>query len=390
MENPSLNFSLARTNRTFIGRWWWTIDTFSLFLIFLLMGIGSFLVLAASPSVAENHTWQTFYFVKRHLTILGPSIVLMVTLSSLSLKNVQRVSLLLFAGGLILLLLTLFWGIEIKGARRWIGLKWGFSLQPSEFMKPVLAVLCAWMFSEKQRLGNFPGNMISFFLMAVVIVLLLLQPDFGMSFLMVATWLVQFFLSGVSLWWVGGLAGLGSFGLVGAYFCLPHVRHRIHIFLHPEIDRFGEQFQIFKSLDAFSNGGFWGQGPGEGVVKHSLPDAHADFIFAVAGEEFGFVLCFSILLLFGGLILRSSFRILRQKDFFITLAAAGLIVQLAFQVFINTASTLNLIPPKGMTLPFISYGGSSLLSASIAMGFLLAFTRERVTLKSPLARLFHR
>lgn len=378
MPLPALDFSLSRTNRTFLGRWWWTVDVWCLCAVFSLAGIGSLLVLAASPSVATHYTWQSFHFIKRHMLVLGPALGMMIGLSWLSLKNVQRFALGLYIVTFLLLLLTFFYGFEIKGAQRWVGVRGGFSLQASEFIKPALAILCGWMFAEKKRLKDFPGNAMAAGLYGGIVLLLLLQPDFGMSFLITLVFLAQFFLSGLSLVWIGGGTVCALIGGSCAYFFLPHVQQRIHIFLNPGSDRFGEQFQISQALDAFAHGGLWGQGPGEGVIKRALPDAHADFIFAVAGEEFGFMLCALIIGLFGVIVLRSLIRAFKQQDLFILLASAGLSLQIGLQVFINIASTLHLIPPKGMTLPFISYGGSSLIASSMTVGLLLALTRKRI------------
>ena len=351
---------------------------FSLLATLILMGVGTLLILAASPSVSAHYTGQSFHFVKRHLMMLVPGFSLLIGCAWLSPKGARRVSLILYFVSLVLLILTFWMGVEIKGARRWLSLGGGLTLQPSEFAKPALVVLCAWMFSEAKRLPTFPGNSLSFALYALVAFLLTLQPDFGMTFLITSVWLIQFFLSGLSLIWVGLAVGLASGACVLSYLLLPHVQQRIHIFFSQGGDRFGDQFQILQSIDSFASGGLWGRGPGEGIIKKSLPDAHADFIFAVAGEEFGFVLCAGMIALFSIVIFRSLWRAFHQSDLFIFLAVSGLSLQLALQIVINMASTLHLIPAKGMTLPFISYGGSSLWSASITVGFLLALTRKRI------------
>lgn len=372
-------FDFSRSNRTVLGKWWWTIDWWILICLFLLMGVGVLLVLAASPAVAQQHAWSTFYFVKRHLILFFPAVALMLGISFLNLRQLKRLALALFACSLVLLVAVLVAGMEIKGARRWINLA-GFSLQPSEFMKPALIILSAWMFCEQKRDATFPGNWLAFGFYAVTALLLILQPDLGMVVLTSLVWGTQFFLAGLPLIWVvlSGLAGM--VGLLGAYFLFPHVASRIDRFLSmgEASDRFGGHFQVTQSLEAVVKGGFWGQGPGEGTVKKFLPDAHADFIFAVGAEEFGILFCLAIVLVYAFIVVRCLYRLSSEYDLFALLAQAGLVSQLGLQALINMASTLNLIPPKGMTLPLISYGGSSLLATAISMGMLLALTRRRL------------
>jgi cell division protein FtsW len=270
--------------------------------------------------------------------------------------------------------LTFVIGIEIKGARRWINFP-GLSLQPSEFIKPTFAVVAAWLFSEQKLRPRFPGNLICIALFLLVIAMLIKQPDIGMAAVVAAVWFAQFFMAGMRLYWVaaGALAGLG--GLVGAYMYLPHVRVRIDHFLDPST---GDSYQVNRSIEAFANGGLWGRGPGEGTVKDVLPDAHADFVFAVAGEEFGVVVCLAIVALFAFVVLRGFSRMSQEGSLFVLLAATGLLVQFGLQAAINMASTLHLIPTKGMTLPFLSYGGSSMLALGLGMGMMLALTRRRL------------
>lgn len=371
-------FDLSRSNRTPLGKWWWTVDWWILVSLFLLLGIGVLFVLAASPAVAQQHAWSTFYFVKRHLILFFPSVLLMVGISLLNLRQIRRLALMLFGFSLCLLVAVLVVGAEIKGARRWMNVL-GFSLQPSEFIKPALIILCAWMFSEQKKDPTFPGNLVAMFLYGLTVVLFMLQPDLGMVVLTTTVWFVQFFLAGLSMVWVVLFALSGAGGLLGAYLLFPHVTSRIDRFLNAgEGDRFGGQFQVHQSLEAFSRGGFLGQGPGEGTVKKCLPDAHADFIFAVGAEEFGILFCLGIVLIYAFIVLRCLFKLFQEHDLFALLATAGLACQLGLQAIINMASTLHLIPPKGMTLPFISYGGSSLLAISIGMGMLLSLTRRRI------------
>jgi cell division protein FtsW len=272
--------------------------------------------------------------------------------------------------------MTLFAGSEIKGATRWISLG-GFSLQPSEFIKPTFAVVAAWMFAAQHGRTPVPGNLIATALYGLVGLLLMLQPDLGMTVVVSAMWFTQFFLAGLPIIWVTTFGIAGAVGLGGAYLALPHVRERIDGFVDPAT---GDTYQVDRSLEAFMNGGLAGRGPGEGTVKDVLPDAHSDFIFAVAGEEFGLLLCLLLVALFAFIVLRGLSRLMHEQNLFVLLAAAGLLVTFGLQAAINMASALHLMPTKGMTLPFISYGGSSLLSLSLGMGMVLALTRRRAGL----------
>lgn len=369
---------IARTDSSLIGRWWWTVDRLVLSAIVLLVILGIFLILAASTAVADQHNWSTFYFVKKHLIFLLPAMSLMIGVSMLCPQRVLQIAGIVFIAGLFALLLTLFMGVEIKGARRWLDL--GFiSLQPSEFIKPAFAILSGWCFARQHGKDDFPGQWVSMGLYAVVVLLLLLQPDLGMVMLITAMWLSQFFLAGLPIIWIGIAGVVGACSAVGAYFIFPHVHRRVDQFLAAgKGDRYGDHYQVAQSQEAFMNGGFFGMGPGEGIAKKHLPDAHADFIFAVAGEEFGLILCLVILALFAFIVLRAFGRILTERNLFIILSVTGLTVQFGIQAIINMASTLNLMPTKGMTLPFISYGGSSLLALALGMGMVLALTRRRV------------
>jgi cell division protein FtsW len=370
--------TIARTNTTLVGRWWWTVDRLILVAVVLLMALGVFLVLAASTAVADQHSWSSFYFVKKHLLFLAPAICAMIGVSLLSPKQLRHFSLVLFLGSIVALIATLFIGVEIKGARRWLDFSI-ISIQPSEFIKPAFAIMSAWFFARQHDEDQFPGQWASMAMYALVVFLLLLQPDLGMVLVISALWMTQFFLPGLPIIWISAAGIAGVCGAVGAYFIFPHVHRRVDQFLTPDSgDRFGDRYQVSQSQEAFMNGGFFGVGPGEGTVKKYLPDAHADFIFAVAGEEFGMILCLAILAIFTFIVLRSFSRILAEQNLFVVLAVAGLTVQFGIQALINMGSTLNLMPTKGMTLPFISYGGSSLLALALGMGMVLALTRRRV------------
>ncbi len=363
-----------RTDQSVFGRWWWTIDRMQLAVLAVLMVLGALLITAASPPVAERiGISDTFYFVERHLIMLVPAVAIMLAVSLLSPRGVRRMALGIYLVALLLVFATLVVGVEIKGARRWIHIP-GLSIQPSEFIKPTFAVVAAWLFSLSRTNPGFPGSAISIALYGVTCLGLIKQPDLGMTFVVSTVWFTQFFLAGLNIVLVGGVAGLGVAGLIGAYYMLPHVTSRIDRFLNPAA---GDNYQVTRSLEAFANGGLFGTGPGQGTVKFSLPDSHADFIFAVAGEEMGLIFCLCLVALFAFIVLRGFARVFNETNLFILLASAGLLVQFGLQAGINMGSSLNLMPTKGMTLPFISYGGSSLIALGIGMGMVLALTRKR-------------
>lgn len=371
--------SFARTDQSVVAQWWWTVDRWTLVALAGLVGFGALLVMAASPMVAERihaggpgHVDKLF-FVKRYFAVLPVALAAMFVVSLQSPRMIRRIALAGFVISVILLAYTLVGGVEIKGARRWISLP-GLSLQPSEFVKPTFAVVAAWLFAQQRLRENFPGQWIAAALYLLVVGLLIRQPDLGMAAVVSAVWFTQFFLAGLRLFWVAVGAASGIAGLVGAYLTLPHVASRIDRFLDPSS---GDSYQVDRAMDAFMNGGLWGRGPGEGTIKQYLPDAHADFVFAVAGEELGLVLCLLIVALFAFVVLRGFSRLLQESNLFVVLAATGLFVQFGLQAIINMASSLQLMPTKGMTLPFISYGGSSLLALGLGMGMALALTRRR-------------
>ena len=365
--------SFARIDQSAFARWWWTVDRWTLGALLALMGFGSILVMAASPAIAERIHADALHFIERYFAVLPLSLAVMLLVSLQTPKTVRRIALAVFVISLALLAYTFVGGMEIKGARRWINLP-GLAIQPSEFVKPSFAVLAAWLFSEQRREPRFPGNAIAIGLFLLVLGMLVKQPDLGMAAVVSAVWFAQFFLTGLRFFWAAVALGCGALGLVGAYFTFPHVQSRIDRFLFPES---GDSYQVDRSLDAFMNGGVWGRGPGEGTVKNSLPDAHADFIFAVAGEELGLIACIVIVALFAFVVLRGFSRVSQENNLFVLLAATGLFAQFGLQAIINMASTLHLMPTKGMTLPFISYGGSSMLALGLGMGMVLALTRRR-------------
>ncbi|EKE08987.1 MAG: hypothetical protein ACD_16C00227G0007 [uncultured bacterium] len=370
--------SIARTNTSLIGQWWWTLDRWILFSLIALIFLGILLIMAASPAVADQHHWNSFYFIKKHLLFLMPAFATLIGVSLLSLHDIKWFALGVFGISLLGLFLTLFLGVEIKGAMRWLNIG-GLSLQPSEFVKPAFVVVSAWLFSSQKTELASSVNLVSLGLYLGIVGLLLLQPDLGMTALVTVVWFVQFFLVGMPLLWIFLALGFCMCGLFATYFLFPHVSRRVDHFLNPDVgDKYGDHYQINQSLEAFLNGGLFGKGPGEGTVKKFLPDAHADFIFAVAGEEFGMIFCIGIVLLFAFILLRCLMRLFEENNMFVVLSVSGLVVQFGLQAIINMGSTLNLLPTKGMTLPFISYGGSSLIAQALGMGMVLSLTRRRI------------
>jgi cell division protein FtsW len=364
---------LSRTDTSIVGRWWWTIDRWTVAAIALLVAVGGVLTLAASPAVAHRIGLSNFHFVVRQVIFLLPALALMFAVSLMEPRGVRRLAVVVFVGSIIMMALTLVIGMEVKGARRWIYIA-GLSLQPSEFVKPSFAVVAAWMFAESRKGQGFPGRTAAILLYALVMAILLKQPDIGMALVVTAVWFAQFFFAGLPMILVFGLGAVALGGIAGAYALFPHVAARIDKFRDPAQH---ENYQIERAMEAFAQGGLFGRGPGEGSVKSVLPDAHTDFIFAVAGEEYGLLLCLAIVLVFAFIVLRGLARLLQEHDLFVVLAGAGLLTQFGLQAAINIGVNLHLLPTKGMTLPFISYGGSSLLALALGMGMALALTRRR-------------
>ena len=365
--------ALSRTDTSTLGRWWWTVDRWTLMALCALIGFGYVMMLAASPAVAERIHVSREMFLLKQVVFLALSGAVVVSVSLLSPRGVRRLALLGCLAALLLTALTIVAGVEIKGARRWISLP-GMTIQPSEFLKPCFAVVTAWLLAEGQRLKHFPGTLLALCIFGVIAVLLKSQPDMGMLAVVVAVFFVQVFLNGMNLALVGVAGGALIAAAVAAYSFFPHVRSRITRFLDPSS---GDSYQVTTALEAFANGGLLGRGPGEGRVKDVLPDAHADFVFAVLGEEFGLVMGLVVMGLFGFVVRRGLLRQLAEGDLFIVLASSGLVASFGLQAFVNMASSLHLIPTKGMTLPFVSYGGSSVIAVALGMGMLLALTRRR-------------
>ncbi len=370
----------TRTDRSVAGRWWWTVDRPMLAALLTIIAFGVALVMAASPPVASRIGLSDYHFIIRHLTLLVPTLAAMLAFSMMDLRKLRRAAFIVLGGGLLAMVLVLLVGMEIKGAQRWLHLP-GFSLQPSEFVKPAFLVVAAWFISHQKEKPDFPGMKIAIGLYALVALLLILQPDMGMTFVTTLCFMAIIFLSGLPMRWVTLLVALGCIGGFMAYQFFPHVQSRVDRFLHPES---GDTYQIDRSLEAFRMGGLFGSGPGQGTVKLSLPDAHSDFIFSVAGEELGLIFVVVIIALYGYVLVRGFNRIMDSDDLFVVLATGGLLTMFGLQAFINMGSALHLLPTKGMTLPFISYGGSSLLSMGMAMGMVLSLTRRQA--RSGIAR----
>ena len=363
---------ISRADTSWLAEWWRSIDRLLLVAILFLMLCGMLLSFAASPSVAERIGIDSFHFVKRHAAFLVPALIAFFSVSFLTPRQVRRSALVLFGISIMLMIATLFIGAEVKGSRRWLSIA-GFSLQPSEFMKPAFVVITAWLFAENSRRPDIPGNLFAIILFGIVAALLLAQPDFGQTMLIAIVWGALFFLAGMPWLWIGALGAIAAAGLGAAYVFFPHVAGRIDRFVTGE----GDNFQVETGREAIISGGWLGQGPGEGTVKRIIPDSHADFPFAVAAEEFGIIACMLLVALFAFIVIRGLNHALKERDAYVRLAAAGLVALFAIQSMINLMVNLQLMPAKGMTLPFISYGGSSLISMAICMGYLMALTRRR-------------
>ncbi len=374
---------LDRRNNTALGRWWFTVDRPTLFAIMALICIGVFLIMAGSPPVARRLGYSEFYFVQRQQFFLMLSTIAMIGISVLGPEQIRRLATFGFLVSLALLLLLPVIGFENKGSVRWMRLA-GLSIQPSEFTKPCMAVVLAWVFSLRYKQPDFPSYTVAIILYVLVAGLLIIQPDFGMTVTVTGMFGVQFFLAGLPFFWVALMVLLAVVGVVGAYHLLPHVAARIDRFLDPTS---GDNYQVEKSLEAFKHGGWLGQGPGEGVVKMHIPDSHTDFIFSVAGEEFGMLACLIIVGIFAFIVVRGFLQLGKDSDMFRTIAVGGLLTQFGIQAIVNMGVAVNLLPAKGMTLPFLSYGGSSLIAMAGGIGMMLALTRKRYGLPTKESKL---
>lgn len=361
-----------RNNLDIFKRWWIDIDRISFLIIIAIMIFGLMMTASSSPAIANRIDVDKFFFLKKQLIFFVISIALMIAISFLDSDKIKLFCLSGIIMAIILLVLVLIFGSEAKGAKRWISLA-GFTLQPSEFAKAFFVVSNAYILQKLSKEKWFIKYGSSALLLIIISALLLLQPDFGMTLTFVVLWLAQIFLYGLPIILIMVLAFLGVVGGVGAYLVFPHVQNRISRFL----DSDGKNYQVERSLDAFVNGSFFGVGPGNGVVKKFIPDAHTDFIFAVIAEEYGVFACCFVILTLAYLLTRLVRRALNEENAFVYLALCGLIMQFIMQSIINISVSLKLMPTKGMTLPFISYGGSSMIATAICFGLILAFTKRK-------------
>ena len=373
---------ISRTDRSLLAEWWFSVDRPLLVAMLALIAIGLLLSLAASPAVALKKGLPAFYFVERHASYAAIGLAAMLAVSLLSARAVRRLALVLFVAAVAAMVLVLLAGEEINGARRWLHFA-GLSLQPSELAKPAFAVLSAWAFAESERRTDMPALALAIAFYLTFAVLLMLQPDVGQVLLVTLLWGALLFLSGRPIAWSGGLFALGTAVLAGAYYALPHVRLRIDRFLIPPP---GDTSQTDRAFQSFLEGGFFGRGPGEGTIKNILPDARSDFIFAVVAEEYGALACLGLVAIFAFIVFRALSRTFGEPDPFARQAVTALALLVGLQALINMAVNVGLVPAKGITLPFVSAGGSSNLAMSLACGMLLALARrspDRERLKMP-------
>ncbi|WP_372784332.1 putative lipid II flippase FtsW [Phenylobacterium sp.] len=366
--------AFARSDRSPIGVWWWTVDRWMLGVVALLIAVGVAMSFASSPAAAARmNVGDPFHFAVRQCVFAAASAAILLMVSMLDVKNVRRSAFFIWLIAIAIMIALPFAGHNAKGATRWLEFG-GFTLQPSEFMKPALIILVAWMFSEGQKGQGVPGVSIAFVLYFISIGLLLIQPDIGQTVLITVAFGAAFWMAGVPLSWVMLLGGAAVAGLSSTYFLFPHVASRVDRFLSP--DR-ADTHQVDRAAEAIAAGRLIGRGPGEGVLKRAIPDAHTDFIYSVAAEEYGLIFSLLLISLFAFIVVRGLYKSMKLNDPFEQVAAAGLFVLVGQQAFINVAVNLDLIPTKGMTLPFISYGGSSMLAMGLTLGMALALTRRR-------------
>ena len=365
----------VRAGDPILPRWWRTVDRWSLACVLGLCAIGLLLGLAASVPVAEKNGQPQFYDVIRQAVFGTMALAALLVVSTFSPRMVRRIGVLGFAAAFIVVLMLPFVGTDFgKGAVRWLRLPGGMSVQPSEFLKPCFVAICAWFMAASQEVGGPPGRAYSALLAALTVVLLALQPDFGQASLVLFSWCVMYFIAGAPLMLLFGVMGAAVLGGFFAYGASDHFARRIDGFLIADVD---PRTQLGYAWNAIQEGGFFGVGVGEGTVKWSLPDAHTDFIIAVAAEEYGLIMVIAIILLYGTIVVRSLLRLQDERDPFVRIAGTGLACAFGVQALINMGVAVRLLPAKGMTLPFVSYGGSSVIASGIAVGMLLALTRAR-------------
>jgi len=363
-----------RSDRSPLAEWWRTVDKGLIAAALILLGAGMVLSLAAGPAAASKlKLGDPFYFVYRQVAFAVAASGVMVGTSLLSPMWARRVCGILFLICFLMMAGLLVFGHEAKGAKRWFRF-WGTTFQPSEIIKPALVVMVAWLLAQRERFPAGPWAPIAFAFYAVTVGLLLLQPDVGQAALLTAAFVIVFFVTGLPWLWASGFVVGGSLLGTGLYFLLPHVRNRVNSFLNPDAN---DTYQIDMARAAIERGGFFGVGPGEGQVKRVLPDAHTDFIYSVAGEEFGLMLLALLTLLFAVISIKGVMDASRQKDTYQRAAGVGLYAIFGLQAAVNMSVNLSLIPPKGMTLPLVSSGGSSLLGSALTLGLALALTRKQ-------------
>ncbi len=373
MSAPSAH-AFARSDRTALGVWWWTVDRWLVGVVGILIALGVMMSFAASPAAAARmNVGDPFHFAIRQCVFAAMGATILIGVSMLEVKSIRRLAFFTYSGAIALMMALPFIGHNAKGATRWLTIA-GFTLQPSEFLKPAFLILVAWMFAEGQKGKGVPGVSIAFCLFFLAITLLLIQPDLGQTVLITAAFGAAFWMAGVPLSWVMVLGGTAVAGLSSTYFLMPHVASRVDRFFSPDQ---ADTHQVDRAAEAIAAGGLFGRGPGEGVMKRHVPDLHTDFIYSVGAEEYGLIFSLLLIALFAFVVIRGLYRAMRLSDPFEQVAAAGLFVLVGLQAFINIAVNLNLIPTKGMTLPFISYGGSSMLAMGLTMGMALALTRRR-------------
>ncbi len=371
---PTQAHAFARSDRSQMGVWWWTTDRWMLGAVAVLIATGVLMSFAASPAAAARlNIGDPFHFAVRQCVFAVAGATILVSVSMLDGRGVRRAAFFIYLIAIAIMIALPFFGHSAKGATRWISFA-GFTLQPSEFMKPALIVLVSWMFSEGQKGQGVPGVSIAFGLYFLSVGLLLIQPDVGQTVLITVAFGAAFWMAGVPLSWVMLLGGVAVVGLSSTYFLFPHVASRVDRFLSPER---ADTFQVDRAAEAIAGGGLFGRGPGEGVLKRNIPDAHTDFIYSVAAEEYGLIFSLLLISIFAFIVVRGLYKSMKLSDPFEQVAAAGLFVLVGQQAFINIAVNLNMIPTKGMTLPFISSGGSSIMAISLTLGMALALTRRR-------------
>ncbi|WP_072396775.1 putative peptidoglycan glycosyltransferase FtsW [Hyphomicrobium sp. CS1GBMeth3] len=363
----------SRADRSRLSEWWFTVDHVLLSAVMIVVAVGIVLSLAASPAVAVKKGFHAYYFVERHVVFSVAGVMLMLAVSLLDPAHVRRLSLLVLAVAMAGLIAVYVTGEEINGARRWLTIE-GHSIQPSEFAKPAFVVVAAWLLAESRRRPDMPALTFAFLLFLLMAGLLVVQPDVGQTLLVTGVWIVMLFVSGVMLRGTAVAVLLGGVGLYGAYLYFPHVTQRIDRFFNPQT---GDFSQGDRAIRSFVEGGFLGRGPGEGTIKTALPDAHTDYIFAVVAEEYGALACLALLALFAFIVLRALRHAESEPELPTRLAVVGLALMFGFQALINMGVNVGLLPAKGMTLPFLSAGGSSMLAVSLTLGMLLALTRRR-------------